>query len=41
MLSTSAEIIGSRRSVLDHLGKSRMFLKALLDFGLAASEVST
>jgi hypothetical protein len=40
MLNTGADIIAHRKSVLDHLGQSRTFLKTLLDFGMAASEVS-
>jgi hypothetical protein len=40
ILSMGVEIIGNQKSVLDHLGQSRTFLKTLLDFGMAASDVS-
>jgi hypothetical protein len=39
MLNTGAEIVGSRKSVLDHLGKARNFLRTLLDLGTVTSEV--
>lgn len=41
MLSMGAEILRNRKSVLDHLGKSRTLLETLLNFGTAISEVST
>jgi hypothetical protein len=39
MLNTSVEIVSSRKSVLNHLGKSRTFLKTLLDYGSVVSGV--
>lgn len=41
MFSIAGEIARDRKSILGHLGRSGTFLKTLLDFGTAASEVST
>lgn len=41
MLDMAVEVSTEHQSVLDHLGRSRAFLEALIDFGTAVSEVGS